>query len=196
MQIRQSKPAISQRIVPSLYSITFAMWDVTWTDPEKELVGQHRARKDKDGDSKNKGKSRHSMSTTSSKSSGQAPLSGIRAMAERQSASSKVFTTTRENSATLGNIMPGSSSKNLCRIEMSGGLNAGIVPSTPAALHSATKHGTGDEAVSASSRQHSMASPMSMSLKMSILVIKESSTTCAKSYAMANLLSPTGVYCN
>ncbi|KAG6290160.1 hypothetical protein E4U09_004583 [Claviceps aff. purpurea] len=46
---------------------------------------------------------------------------------------------------------------------MSGGLNAGIVPSTPGTLHSATKHGTGDEAVSASSRQHSMASPMTIS---------------------------------
>ncbi|KAG5939461.1 hypothetical protein E4U59_003078 [Claviceps monticola] len=59
--------------------------------------------------------------------------------------------------------MPESSSKNLCRIEMSGGLNAGIVPSTPGTLHSATKHGTGDEAVLASSRQHSMASPMTIS---------------------------------
>ncbi|KAG6023309.1 hypothetical protein E4U19_004451 [Claviceps sp. Clav32 group G5] len=46
---------------------------------------------------------------------------------------------------------------------MSGGLNAGIVPLTPGTLHSATKHGTGDEAVLASSRQHSTASPMTIS---------------------------------
>ncbi|KAG6098089.1 hypothetical protein E4U31_004810 [Claviceps sp. LM219 group G6] len=74
-----------------------------------------------------------------------------------------MFTTTRENSATLENITAASLSKNLCRIEMSGGLNAGIVPSTPGSLDSATKHGTGDEAVLASSCQHSVASPMTIS---------------------------------
>ncbi|KAG5968203.1 hypothetical protein E4U57_007150 [Claviceps arundinis] len=46
---------------------------------------------------------------------------------------------------------------------MSGGLNAGIVPSTPGSLHSATNHGTGDEAILASSCQHSVVSPMTIS---------------------------------
>lgn len=80
------------------------MWDVTWTDPDKKLVGEHRARKDEEG-SENKTLSRHSVSTTSSKGSSHSAFSRLRAKATRQSSSSK------------------ESTKNSCRIEMSGGLD-------------------------------------------------------------------------
>ncbi|KAK5995876.1 hypothetical protein PT974_04294 [Cladobotryum mycophilum] len=58
------------------------MWDVIWTDPDKELVGEHRAKKEKDGEQKKKKSSNHSgrasVSTTSSRSSIDSPFSLFR----------------------------------------------------------------------------------------------------------------------
>ncbi|KAG8415260.1 hypothetical protein J3458_009122 [Metarhizium acridum] len=65
------------------------MWDVAWTDPKRELVGEHRGRKDKDRSVKDKSLSRNSVSTTSSKTSTHSTISRLRARALRQSSSSK-----------------------------------------------------------------------------------------------------------
>ncbi|KIE00472.1 hypothetical protein MAJ_03710, partial [Metarhizium majus ARSEF 297] len=61
------------------------MWDVAWTDPKRELVGEHRGRKDKDRSVKDKSLSRNSVSTTSSKTSTHSTLSRLRARALRSS---------------------------------------------------------------------------------------------------------------
>lgn len=66
-----------------------AMWDVAWTDPERELVGDHRGIKDSDRSDKEKSSSRNSISTTSSKASGHSALSRLRARALRHSSSLK-----------------------------------------------------------------------------------------------------------
>ncbi|KHO00940.1 uncharacterized protein MAM_01718 [Metarhizium album ARSEF 1941] len=66
------------------------MWDVAWTDPRRELVGEHRGRKDRDRSVKEKSLSRNSVSTTSSKTSTHSTLSRLRTRALlRQSSSSK-----------------------------------------------------------------------------------------------------------
>ncbi|TWU74688.1 hypothetical protein ED733_004658 [Metarhizium rileyi] len=65
------------------------MWDVAWTDPKRELVGEHRGKKDKDRSLTEKSLSRNSISTTSSKTSGHSALSRFRVRALRQSSSSK-----------------------------------------------------------------------------------------------------------
>ncbi|KAG6008813.1 hypothetical protein E4U21_003842 [Claviceps maximensis] len=133
------------------------MWDVAWTDPNKELVGQYRARKDKEGSEKIKNLSRHSDSTTSSKGSSQSALSRLRTKAARQSASSKE-STERESSALLRYTTPEASSMSLCSIEMSGGLlDASIGRSMPSAYQLATEHRASSVAVSANG--HSMISP-------------------------------------
>ncbi|KAG6021489.1 hypothetical protein E4U41_002476 [Claviceps citrina] len=143
------------------------MWDVTWTDPSKELVGEHRARKDKEGSEKNKSRSRHSASTTSSKLSSQSALSRLRAEAARQSRSSKESAATRDRDSfgllrfTTPEAPP---STGLCSFDMSGGLmtDASMDRPMPSAAHSAAEHGASDGAGSAENG-HRMASPTTIS---------------------------------
>lgn len=57
------------------------MFDVIWTDPNRELVGEHRAKKEKKRDQKEKQKalaSRSSLSTRSSRSSVESPFGFLR----------------------------------------------------------------------------------------------------------------------
>lgn len=58
------------------------MFDVIWTDPNRELVGEHRAKKEKKRDQKEKQKalaSRSSLSTRSSRASVESPFGFLRA---------------------------------------------------------------------------------------------------------------------
>lgn len=73
------------------------MWDVAWTDPKRELVGERREKKDRDRSVKEKSLSRNSISTTSSKASGQTALSRLRARAIRKSSSSRESTSGNNN---------------------------------------------------------------------------------------------------
>lgn len=61
------------------------MWDVDWTDPHRELVGEHRARKEQEKQQEDKADGRHSISTVSSRSSGTSGLSRLRAKVVMQS---------------------------------------------------------------------------------------------------------------
>ncbi|RFU76946.1 hypothetical protein TARUN_5294 [Trichoderma arundinaceum] len=63
------------------------MWDVVWTDPDKELVGEHRARKEKEETLKKDHRSqlrRRSASTASSRWSTDSPFAIFRARASRK----------------------------------------------------------------------------------------------------------------
>ncbi|KAF7559841.1 hypothetical protein G7046_g4300 [Stylonectria norvegica] len=63
------------------------MFDVIWTDPDRELVGEHRAKKEKKKGQKDKDKtlaSRSSMSTRSSRSSTDSPFGFLRSRAQKQ----------------------------------------------------------------------------------------------------------------
>lgn len=95
------------------------MWDVAWTDPKRELVGDHRGIKDRDRSESEKSLSRNSISTTSSKTSGHSALSRLRAKALRHSSSSKE--PTRPNVYTLSEPRtPDSSPNNHYPSNMSG----------------------------------------------------------------------------
>jgi hypothetical protein len=69
------------------------MFDVIWTDPDRELVGEHRAKKDRNKDKKkstSKDRSqRNSISTRSSLSSGDSPFAFLKPKGLRQARSSK-----------------------------------------------------------------------------------------------------------
>lgn len=66
------------------------MWDVAWTDPNRELVGQHRAKRDHDKDEGGQDRTlaRNSISTASSKGSARSAFSRFRPKPSRQSPSS------------------------------------------------------------------------------------------------------------
>ncbi|KAI9155240.1 hypothetical protein HJFPF1_07821 [Paramyrothecium foliicola] len=66
------------------------MFDVIWTDPNRELVGEHRAKKDRKKEKKQADRSeRNSLSTRSSLSSADSPFSFFRPKAMRHARTSK-----------------------------------------------------------------------------------------------------------
>lgn len=63
------------------------MFDVIWTDPNRELVGEHRAKKDRKKEQKQPSRDRserNSLSTRSSLSSADSPFSFLRSKGLRQ----------------------------------------------------------------------------------------------------------------
>ncbi|PQK11813.1 hypothetical protein BB8028_0003g04370 [Beauveria bassiana] len=68
------------------------MWDVVWTDPDKELVGEHRAKKDRLKQDKEKSSirsGRDSATTSSSNSSSETPFSFFRSRSGRNAVTLK-----------------------------------------------------------------------------------------------------------
>jgi hypothetical protein len=94
------------------------MWDVAWTDPSRELVGERRVKIDGDGEGvRDKTLPRNSVSTTSSKASGHSTLSRLRAKARHQSSSSKASSQPSTH-ASLEQQVHQESSKNPSRSNM------------------------------------------------------------------------------
>lgn len=65
----------------------FTMWDVIWTDPDRELVGEHRAKKGRSQEEKEKngiGSGRNSAATSHSSSSSESPFGFFRSKASRR----------------------------------------------------------------------------------------------------------------
>lgn len=94
---------------PDLRAAFARMWDVIWTDPDRELLGEHRAKKEKSDSRKGRNKTksgRSSMSTTSSQSSTDSPFSIFRSRELRKISSNSASSAKITSSGSSGLASP------------------------------------------------------------------------------------------